>query len=285
MAPEFQKVVIFGSATNLLTTKGDIITYDTATIRLPVGSDGLVLVADSGETAGIKWAAPAPSAHKTSHQNAGTDEISVTDLSGLLADDQHVLDAEVVTAAKTVKLDDFATPDDNTDLNSTTSEHGLLKKLDNTPTNFMNGQGNWSSPAGGVDFKIVTVSDDLLHSYDAASSYQSSESWTLVKTITLSPFLVLENQTIRIKFELDVQSAGNTFKWIIRRYRASESDVGTEQTISSESWVLKSEDITNWQGSDEIRIYCKRDAAQSGGSRVRNFRLYGIVNPVLYTNS
>jgi len=37
-------------------------------------------------------------AHKTRHQDGGADEISVTGLSGLLADDQHVLDAEVLKA-------------------------------------------------------------------------------------------------------------------------------------------------------------------------------------------
>lgn len=35
-------------------------------------------------------------AHKTQHQDVGTDEISVVGLSGLLADDQHILDAEAV---------------------------------------------------------------------------------------------------------------------------------------------------------------------------------------------
>ena len=38
-------------------------------------------------------------AHATTHENAGDDEVSVTDLSGLLADDQHVLDAEVLAVA------------------------------------------------------------------------------------------------------------------------------------------------------------------------------------------
>lgn len=38
-------------------------------------------------------------AHKTSHQDGGDDEISVTGLSGLLADDQHVLDTEVLAVA------------------------------------------------------------------------------------------------------------------------------------------------------------------------------------------
>jgi len=37
--------------------------------------------------------------HAASHQNGGGDEVSITGLSGLLADDQHVLDAEVLAAA------------------------------------------------------------------------------------------------------------------------------------------------------------------------------------------
>lgn len=40
----------------------------------------------------------APEAHKTSHQLLGDDAIFVAGLSGLLADDQHVLDAEAVAA-------------------------------------------------------------------------------------------------------------------------------------------------------------------------------------------
>ena len=40
-----------------------------------------------------------PDAHATSHENAGGDEVSVVGLSGLLADDQHVLDSEVLAVA------------------------------------------------------------------------------------------------------------------------------------------------------------------------------------------
>jgi hypothetical protein len=42
-------------AVDPLTTKGDIMVYSTAPIRLAVGSNELVLEADSSEAAGIKW--------------------------------------------------------------------------------------------------------------------------------------------------------------------------------------------------------------------------------------
>ena len=57
------------------------ISFDTSTGHTHDGSDSTAVAA-----------------HKTSHQNDGGDEISVAGLSGLLADDQHVLDAEVTAA-------------------------------------------------------------------------------------------------------------------------------------------------------------------------------------------
>lgn len=57
------------------------------------------------------------------------------------------LTADVIPGG--IKLDDLGTPDDNTDLNASTSRHGLLKKLSNVATEYMDGTGNWSTPAGG----------------------------------------------------------------------------------------------------------------------------------------
>ena len=56
-----------------LTTKGDVFTFSTVDARLGVGANGTVLTADSAETTGLKWAAPA---------GGGMTLISTTTLSG-----------------------------------------------------------------------------------------------------------------------------------------------------------------------------------------------------------
>ncbi len=68
-----------------------------------------------------------PLAHNTSHQSGGGDAI---------------------------KLDDLAAPDDNTDLDASAAAHGLLPKLSNVATEFLDGQGNWSTPVGGPLVKM-----------------------------------------------------------------------------------------------------------------------------------
>ena len=51
----------------------------------------------------------------------------------------------------------FHTSSDIATLDATTTKHGFLKKLNNTAANFMNGQGNWASPAGsGASIKTGT---------------------------------------------------------------------------------------------------------------------------------
>jgi hypothetical protein len=42
-----------------LTTKGDLYGFSTVDARIPIGANDTVLTADSGETLGLKWAAPA----------------------------------------------------------------------------------------------------------------------------------------------------------------------------------------------------------------------------------
>lgn len=74
-------------------------------------------------------------------------------------DDSRLSNARTPTAhasshasggADAVKLDDLAAPDDNTDLDATTSAHGLLPKLGGGTTNFLRADGTWATPPGGA---------------------------------------------------------------------------------------------------------------------------------------
>lgn len=50
------------------------------------------------------------------------------------------------------KLDDLGAPDDNQDLNFSTTRHGLCPKGDGAVTHFLRGDGAWAEPPGSSDF-------------------------------------------------------------------------------------------------------------------------------------
>lgn len=75
-------------------------------------------------------------------------------------------DTRYLADAKAIKLDDFATPDDNTDLNATSTYHGLLPKLSNNTRQFMRGDGTWAPYASITN--IATAATGSTH-LDAAA--------------------------------------------------------------------------------------------------------------------
>jgi len=86
----------------------------------------------------------APIAHASSHVSGGSDSI---------------------------KLDDLAAPDDNTDLNISTSAHGLCPKAPNDTGKFLRGDGTWaappSTPTGNNYVDHAFVTDPVFCPYDA----------------------------------------------------------------------------------------------------------------------
>lgn len=73
--------------------------------------------------------------------NAGSDKVTV-------ADDTTNHEIDIDVDESNMKLDDMGTPDDNTDLDASTTRHGLLRKLDNDITHFLRGDGGWAEPPG-----------------------------------------------------------------------------------------------------------------------------------------
>ncbi len=84
----------------------------------------------------------APLAHNVSHENSGYDEISVVGLSGLLADDQHVLDAEVLAIAAT-------------------TNHLQSTDMGGTGTSIYHGYAKASLPTPGALHNIARVTDNI----------------------------------------------------------------------------------------------------------------------------
>lgn len=59
--------------------------------------------------------------------------------------------AHLSAGGDAIKLDDLAAPDANTDLNASTSAHGLMQMYPNTKQRLL-GDGNWATPVFGVGF-------------------------------------------------------------------------------------------------------------------------------------
>jgi hypothetical protein len=105
--------------------------------------------------------------HATTGLQGGTIAHSVTTGQGI--NDHHNRDhaaAHASGGADAVKLDDLAAPDDNTDLNATTGQHGLLPKLGGGSTNYLRADGTWAAPSGSgapasVDYLVGTADGGL----------------------------------------------------------------------------------------------------------------------------
>ncbi len=97
--------LVKGAANTFLGSDGTDVSYRTKTQVLTS-----LNVADGADVTGSN----APQGHSASHEDTGGDEIDVAALSGLLADDQHVLDSEVLSAAKTIKRSYSITVEDPT---------------------------------------------------------------------------------------------------------------------------------------------------------------------------
>jgi len=115
--------------------------------------------------------ARSPTAHSSTHQSGGADAI---------------------------KLDDLAAPDDNTDLDATTSAHGLLPKLGGGTADFLRADGTWATPPdtiydgdiadidldGGTDIGADLADADLILVDDGAAGANRksalSRVWTYI---------------------------------------------------------------------------------------------------------
>ena len=71
------------SYTDPLTTKGDLLSFSTATSRLAIGTDDHVLTADASVGLGVKWAAASGGGPTTGSFALANNQTSATNITGL----------------------------------------------------------------------------------------------------------------------------------------------------------------------------------------------------------
>ena len=112
-----------------LTTKGDLFGFDTADARIPVGTNGHILTADSTQALGVKWAAPAASGFTFQAWTPTFTNLSLGN---------GTLTARYGTSGKFTHFELFLT------FGSTTSVSGVIKfTLPTTPKNKATDQGQY----------------------------------------------------------------------------------------------------------------------------------------------
>lgn len=101
-------------------------------------------------------------------------------------------DAQAITAAKTIKLDDFTAPDDTTDLDASAAKHGLMPKADKTKLDAIEAAAdvtdvvNVGAIIGGLGgINIETLTGDKTLVSDADEMYQWLDGGGANRNITL----------------------------------------------------------------------------------------------------
>lgn len=170
-----------GHATSHLSNGTDPIAVATTAVR------GTVLLASNGGTTAATVVqandsrltdSRTPTTHASNHNSGGIDALDLGSLAGVIANSQITsMEYSKLTsvppnftpsthatnhnAAGTdpVHIDTIGAGTDVTTNNASTSKHGLLKKLSNVATEYMDGTGNWSVPAGGGSGEVNTASN------------------------------------------------------------------------------------------------------------------------------
>lgn len=116
---------------------------------------------------------------------------------------------------------------DITTNDASTSKHGYLKKLSNVSTEYMNGQGNWATPAGGAGLTLTTGTDAAttcasgnLYVVDMSAWATADRNYTMPASPTVGDRVGILVQAGNASYELIIK--GNTSQTINGGSAASE---------------------------------------------------------------
>ena len=186
-----------------LDTKGDILVYGTKTDKLPVGSDGQVLTADSAESKGVKWTTPTTGfANPLSNKGDIFTRTVSSNYALPVGSDGQVLTAD---AASTGGIK-WSTPSTGTLSNNNVYSLGLVRA-----------NSQYASIADGLETGLDFNGDFTVEAYvnlfsapSATAQYGILGRWSSSGSTTKAWAVMIENNAGTMGLRCDVTSNGTT---------------------------------------------------------------------------
>lgn len=280
-----------GGTASPLTTKGDLYGFDTANNRVPIGADGLVLVADSTEALGVKWTAvagtgdvvgPAAATDNAVARYDGATGKAIQD-SGIIVDDSDnitgvlglTLTGNIVTsgtidgrdvATDGTKLDGIEALADVTDATNVNAAGAVMD------TDFSaKGDLVSASAASTPSFLTVGTNDFVL---TADSTQTTGMKWAAAAGGTPPPkeywFSAESMQPLETNFAALIKLSGTTVKTFVRAF-----DDTTEEYVNGKLLVPSDIDTA---GTVTFRVYAMAATAAAAKNIALTFGHVAVNN-------
>ncbi|MCK4788374.1 MAG: hypothetical protein KAV87_31835 [Desulfobacteraceae bacterium] len=165
-------------------------------------------------------------------------------------------------APTTTKLDDWATPDDNIDLNASISRHGLFPKLSNHAAQCYSGIGQWLTLYDSTSIVICILSKTSTTTRNS----NDTERTTTAGSYTKLKETKLGEPTGVMSIQFTLESVGG--ETVYGRIYKNGSPIGTaHSTTTIGTWA---QDLGGFDSQDLIQIYAYAELEDT--AKVRNMR-------------
>jgi len=207
---------VAGSFNSPLTTKGDLLAFDTGNNRLPVGTNGQILTANSAVAFGVEWAAPGAASQTPWTQDIDADGFDLQDLSNIEFRNTTGAPGATVPAiykdVNGIKLNTPSTTSYELQINAVAEYVFNATELDTQGNDITIGAGELVF--GNVNTSIIQNGNDLR--YDVASTGQNIFRVDNVEEYEFSATQAdfKNNNLVNVKL-LEINNTADTFQYII----------------------------------------------------------------------
>jgi len=193
----FVNTVISGGGSPL-TTKGDLYTYSTVDARLPIGTNGYVLTADSAEATGMKWAAVSGTGTVTS--------VSVVSANGFAGSVATATTTPAITLSTTIT---GLLKGNGTAISAATSGTDYAPATSGTSILKGNGSGGFSNASAGTDYEVpLTFSTGLTRTTNTIT-VNTSQNIATLSNLTSNGFVKTSGGTGALSIDTSTYITGN----------------------------------------------------------------------------